>query len=70
MPNSLGTGTLVTVHLLTCTQVAIGKMFEMFIVHDHADLRLLKVSLQKLCMLKAVLVCWKWIKQGACLTSP
>jgi hypothetical protein len=24
-------------------QVAIGKMFEMFIVHDHADLQLLKV---------------------------
>ena len=31
---------------LTCLQVAIGKMFEMFIVHDHADLRLLKVCVQ------------------------
>lgn len=30
-------------HLLVCMQVAIGKMFEMFIVHDHADLQLLKV---------------------------
>ena len=26
-----------------CMQVAIGKMFEMFIVHNHADLQLLKV---------------------------
>ena len=29
-----------------CMQVAIGKMFEMFIVHDHADLQLLKVLLR------------------------
>jgi hypothetical protein len=27
-------------------QVAIGKMFDMFIVHDHNDLRLLKVPLR------------------------
>jgi hypothetical protein len=26
-------------------QVAIGKMFDMFIVHDHEDLRLMKVIL-------------------------
>lgn len=28
-------------------QVAIGKMFEMFIVHDHHDLQIMKVQLER-----------------------